>query len=47
MKNWKYHFSKCLTVAKVSKEHNSNNENKNICDYKIYISQWFDILMDT
>ena len=47
MKNWKYHFSKCLAVAKVSQKHNSNNENKNICYDKIYVSQWFDILMNT
>ena len=47
MKNWKYHFSKCLAVAKVSQKHNSNNENKNICYNKIYVSQWFDILMNT
>ena len=47
MKNWKYHFSKCLAVAKVSQKHNSNNENKNICYDKIYVSQCFDILMNT
>ena len=47
VKNWKDHFTKRLTVTKVTKKHNSNNEDKYICYDEIYIAQWFDILVDT